>query len=155
MRGDDPHGPHDGTEPPPGTVEAQEAGDEPLPEPPPEPLSISQQLEIPANVPMHPLIDDEELGLFTPASLQRHQAQSGGGILLAPRDTGPAVFELQKELRALGLLEDEEDEPGVYGPDTEQAVCAFQEANGFVDTGKVDNRTRARLRQAFRDLDDD
>lgn len=121
----------------------------PAPHPPERP-SISEQTEIPAAVPMTPLVDDEDMGIFTPASLQRYQAQSGGGILLAPGDSGPAVEQLQKELRTLGLLDEVTEGEGTFGADTEQAVRTFQEANGFVSTGKVDNRTRGILREAAR-----
>jgi peptidoglycan hydrolase-like protein with peptidoglycan-binding domain len=125
---------------------------------PPEPPkrdrpSLSEQLEIPANVPMQPIGADEENGIFTPASLQRFQAASGGGILLSPGDSGPAVEELHRELEALGLLDAEQlsFEDGHYGEYTEEAVRAFQEACGFLPTGRVDNRTRGQLRQAARD----
>lgn len=118
---------------------------------PPHRPSIAEQTDIPSTVPMTPLVDDEDLGVFTPAALQRYQAQSGGGILLSPGDSGPAVEQLQRELRALGLLEDPlAEKPGSYGTDTEAAVRTFQEANGFVPTGKVDNRTRGMLREAAR-----
>ncbi|MBS2030032.1 MAG: peptidoglycan-binding protein [Deltaproteobacteria bacterium] len=125
--------------------------DEPKRPPKPERPSISEQTDIPANVPMTPIGADEELGIFTPASLQRHKAVSGGGILLSTGDYGNAVVELQRELVVLGLLEEPlEDENGKYGARTEEAVRVFQEANGFLVTGKVDNRTRGALRTAAR-----
>ena len=126
--------------------------DEPKQPPKPERPSISEQTEIPANVPMTPIGADEELGIFTPASLQRHKSVSAGGILLTPGDSGNAVVELQRELAILGLLDEPlQDEFGQYGERTEEAVRVFQDANGFLATGKVDNRTRTALRVAARD----
>src|SRR5215210_6486715 len=59
-------------------------------------------------------------------------------ILLERGTSGPAVTVVQRALqeRDLLLLVD-----GYYGPETEQAVSAFQRANGLPITGNVDLRT--------------
>src|SRR5690349_16847028 len=57
--------------------------------------------------------------------------------------TGPEVTKLQKRLTELGF-----DPKGIdakFGPNTEDAVKAFQQANGLAVTGIVDSTTRTAL----------
>lgn len=118
-----------------------------------EPASISEQSEIGADVPMAPLIPEDAVGMFTPASIQRYQMRQGSA-LLARGDSGPAVLELQRELRALDLLPVGEDfyEEGVYGDQTAEAVRAFQEDHGIPPTGSCDVTTRHLIRAQANDV---
>jgi len=116
--------------------------------------SISEQIEIGADVPMEPLVSAEDVGIFTPAALQRYQVRQGSA-LLARGDSGPAVEELQRELRALDLLpwDEEFEEDGVYGDQTADAVRAFQEDHGLAPTGSCDVRTRQQIRESAADAE--
>jgi peptidoglycan hydrolase-like protein with peptidoglycan-binding domain len=114
--------------------------------------SISEQTEIGSDVPMEPLVSPEDVGIFTPAALQRYQMQAGSA-LLARGDRGPAVTELQRELRALDLLPLGEEfyEDGIYGDQTADAVRAFQDDHGLPPTGSCDVRTRQSIRESAND----
>jgi peptidoglycan hydrolase-like protein with peptidoglycan-binding domain len=117
---------------------------------PPRDRSLSSQTEIGADVPMEPLISGAELGLFTPAALQRAVARQAMPPL-SPGDSGPNLAALQRELCALGLLDAEQDElEPVYGSQTTSAIRQFQEANALPVTGAADGFTRARLSTAAR-----
>ena len=63
--------------------------------------------------------------------------------LLGRGDEGPAVAELQRRLETLRFWVGPVD--GVYGWLTEQAVYAFQKANGLSIDGRVGPQTRAAL----------
>ena len=66
--------------------------------------------------------------------------------------TGLAVRKLQKTLHALGFLSTEAmaTGPGVFGPRTEQALKAFQDAQGLKPTGQLDALTELALAKAQR-----
>lgn len=57
--------------------------------------------------------------------------------------TGPEVTALQRRLQDLGF--DPNGVDGIFGPGTESAVKAFQQANGLTVDGKVGPLTRAAL----------
>src|SRR5882762_3171939 len=57
--------------------------------------------------------------------------------------TGPEVTALQLRLQDLGF--DPNGVDGIFGPGTESAVKAFQQANGLTVDGKVGPITRAAL----------
>ena len=117
---------------------------------PPRDRSISAQTEIGADVPMEPLVSGADLGLFTPAALQRAVARQAMPAL-APGDSGPHLVTLQRELCAVGLLDAQEQElEATYGPQTTSAIRQFQEANALPVTGAADGFTRARLSTAAR-----
>lgn len=109
---------------------------------------LSAESEVGSDVPMEPLVPRGELGLFTPAALQRAVARQAMPPL-APGASGPALLVLQRELCAVGLLAAEGLEP-VYGEQTAAAVRQFQEANALTATGTADGFTRARLSTAAR-----
>lgn len=60
-------------------------------------------------------------------------------------DSGDDIKELQLRLRELGYLK---SATGKFGPETESAVCAFQEANGLTADGKIGPHTRELLYSA-------
>jgi peptidoglycan L-alanyl-D-glutamate endopeptidase CwlK len=60
-------------------------------------------------------------------------------ILLKPGDSGEAVRTIQQKLLELGFSLGSID--GSYGPMTQNAVAAFQQAQGFDATGFVDEQT--------------
>ena len=106
--------------------------------------------EIGSDVPMEPLVADADLGLYTPAALQRAVARQAMPPL-APGASGPNLAALQRELCALGLLDAEAQAlEAVYGPQTASAIRQFQEANALPTTGAADGFTRARLSTAAR-----
>lgn len=69
-------------------------------------------------------------------------------VTLRPGDAGAEVAALQRRLGALGYWVGEAD--GVYGATTEQAVLAFQKAEGQPRDGIAGPATRARLAGASR-----
>jgi N-acetylmuramoyl-L-alanine amidase len=71
---------------------------------------------------------------------------------LTTGDKGPAVEDLQRRLLAQGLPVANED--GVYGPETEEAVRAFQETRGLGADGICHASTWARLVEASYRLGD-
>jgi N-acetylmuramoyl-L-alanine amidase len=77
------------------------------------------------------------------------------GLPLAPGADGEAVRDLQQRLGALDLLDAAiQDDPGVFGPDTERAVCRFQRAYGLDVDGVVGDLTWAVLVEASYRLGD-
>ncbi|MGQ0824079.1 MAG: L,D-transpeptidase family protein [Actinomycetota bacterium] len=68
--------------------------------------------------------------------------------LVGLNDRGPAVSDLQFRLETLGYWTGGVN--GVYGPLTQQAVWAFQKANGLGRTGIIDPTTRNAFRNARR-----
>jgi peptidoglycan hydrolase-like protein with peptidoglycan-binding domain len=77
---------------------------------------------------------------FAP-SLERFAAGNG---LLRVGSTGQSVLDLQKALRALGHPIDAD---GVFGPETERAVKAFQRSHGLFRDGVVGKETAGHLRE--------
>ncbi len=67
-----------------------------------------------------------------------------GNGLLRTGSTGQAVVDLQKSLRALGHPIDAD---GVFGPETERAVKAFQQQHGLLRDGVLGKETAAHLRE--------
>ncbi len=63
--------------------------------------------------------------------------------VLAQGSSGPAVLQLQQRLAALTYYPGPPD--GQFGPDTEEAVWAFQETQGLPVTGTVGPQTQAAL----------
>ncbi|HSG78842.1 MAG TPA: peptidoglycan-binding protein [Acidimicrobiia bacterium] len=63
--------------------------------------------------------------------------------ILRPGDEGPAVVTAQELLTEAGYYDGPLD--GVYGPGTEAAVAAYQEANGLTVDGKVGPDTWSQL----------
>lgn len=72
-----------------------------------------------------------------------------GRILKIGVTPGPDISELQRKLQVLGYYKGDID--GFYGPLTEEAVKAFQEANGLVPDGVVGPNTYEAL-QRQRDI---
>lgn len=70
------------------------------------------------------------------------------GNMLRPGDSGPAVRELQQKLSDLGYWLGGVD--GTYGQTTQQAVLAFQKAEGLGRDGVAGPQTQAQLRNAAR-----
>jgi peptidoglycan hydrolase-like protein with peptidoglycan-binding domain len=68
------------------------------------------------------------------------------GAVLRRGDAGPAVQELQRELKAAGFYQGNID--GDYGPKTETAVRAFQEAKGLQADGVMGPSSRKALAAA-------
>lgn len=79
-----------------------------------------------------------------PAS--RPQAPAGSPGLLGAGDAGPAVRALQARLTALGFSTGGVD--GRFGPETDAAVRAFQQARGLAVDGLVGPLTRQALAAA-------
>jgi lipoprotein-anchoring transpeptidase ErfK/SrfK len=63
--------------------------------------------------------------------------------VLAPGMSGPAVLQLQQRLAALKYYPGPTD--GQFGPDTEEAVWAFQETQGLPTSGTVGPQMQAAL----------
>jgi lipoprotein-anchoring transpeptidase ErfK/SrfK len=76
---------------------------------------------------------------------QVEEAQSTSSDVLRSGDKGPRVKALQQRLRKLKYWVGATD--GVYGNLTQQAVYAFQKAQGLSRDGVVGPKTRARLNQ--------
>jgi peptidoglycan hydrolase-like protein with peptidoglycan-binding domain len=78
---------------------------------------------------------------------QTRAAMRGGaaptGDVLNRGDTGPAVRDLQAQLRGLKYWVGPVD--GIFGTLTHQAVTAFQKVNGLPRTGRVDGAVRSAL----------
>ena len=72
-------------------------------------------------------------------------AGSAGAEVLQSGSRSTAVKTLQKALQALGYSVGTAD--GVYGPNTESAVRAFQQANGLTVDGKAGDATQTLLYQ--------
>ncbi|HWS44272.1 MAG TPA: L,D-transpeptidase family protein [Acidimicrobiia bacterium] len=70
--------------------------------------------------------------------------------LVAPGAQGPGVVDLQQRLAAMGYWLPSIN--GVFDADTEQAVWAFQKANGLARTGIIDFATQAKFRTATRPI---
>ena len=66
---------------------------------------------------------------------------------MKPGDTSPEVKTLQEALNQLGTAQLKAD--GIYGPLTQQAVTAFQQANGLTVDGIVGAQTAAALNAAL------
>ena len=66
-------------------------------------------------------------------------------LFLSRGSSGPEVLELQKKLQSLGFLPSTITPNGVFGPATQEAVVAFQRANGIDPFGYVGPATRAVL----------
>jgi hypothetical protein len=66
---------------------------------------------------------------------------------MKPGDTSPEVKTLQEALSQLGTAQLKAD--GIYGPLTQQAVTAFQQANGLTVDGIVGTQTAAALNTAL------
>jgi lysozyme family protein len=79
-----------------------------------------------------------------PQTLDRFADGSG---LMRRGMTGPAVADLQRALRAQGypIAAD-----GIFGPETERAVRAFQQQHGLIRDGVVGQETANHLRDLFR-----
>lgn len=75
--------------------------------------------------------------------LKQNKGDSANGRTLARGDRGEAVRKVQRLLQNGGYLSGEID--GVYGGQTEAAVCAFQKEQGLTVTGAVDPQTENRL----------
>lgn len=75
--------------------------------------------------------------------LKQNKGNSANGRTLARGDRGEAVRKVQRLLQNGGYLSGEID--GVYGGQTEAAVCAFQKEQGLTVTGAVDPQTENRL----------
>lgn len=73
-----------------------------------------------------------------------------GDRLLKRGATGPDVEELQRDLDTLGLL-DNDPEVAVFGPDTEDAVRAFQRNEGLFVDGVVGTSTLPAIKRAVAD----
>ncbi len=94
------------------------------------------------------IVDDgSHYGPQTRAALTRALSGSSttppGGATLRRGDESPAVLAWQQKLVAVGALTSAQlaTGPGVFGPQTEAATRAFQQANGLSVTGVVDGAT--------------
>ncbi|MBX5465888.1 MAG: peptidoglycan-binding protein [Firmicutes bacterium] len=67
--------------------------------------------------------------------------------VLGPGATGSAVAALQTELQRVGYSPGGID--GIFGPETERALIAFQSAHGLTPTGTLDAATEAALNGAL------
>lgn len=85
-------------------------------------------------------------GTTGPTSPAPTGSPSASGTLLKNGATGPAVESLQKQLQQAGFEPGGTD--GVFGPGTEAAVKAFQQARGLDADGVVGPRTKAALDMA-------
>jgi peptidoglycan hydrolase-like protein with peptidoglycan-binding domain len=89
-------------------------------------------------------------GIVGPATLEAILIEVGPPALI-PRpalrlnDAGTQVLELQRRLADLGWFTG--SETGFFGPQTEDAVIAFQEARGITADGIVGSETADALRQ--------
>ena len=72
-------------------------------------------------------------------------------VYMGPGNKGEKVRQLQERLRYLGYLEDGGTE-GTYGSGTQNAVRAFQQANGLRVTGRADMATQKLMRQQYEHL---
>lgn len=86
--------------------------------------------------------------------VQRLDAASNNSPPFKQRETGEAVEILQQALIDLGFPMPRSTSKsavpdGIYGPETEAAVRAFQAANGLVQDGEAGRNTLARLDQIF------
>ena len=81
------------------------------------------------------------LALATLLSLAAPALAAGG--IWQKGDAGEEVVSIQARLKELGYLENET--PGTFDEETEQAVTAFQRRNGLLATGMVDEKTWAVL----------
>jgi lipoprotein-anchoring transpeptidase ErfK/SrfK len=77
-----------------------------------------------------------------PASPAASPAPAASAVL-APGMSGPAVLALQQRLAALKYYPGPAD--GQFGPDTEEAVWAFQETQGLATSGTVGPQMQAAL----------
>jgi len=64
---------------------------------------------------------------------------------LRPGSSGVEVLQLQKKLQVLGMFPMTVTANGYFGPQTEEAVKAFQKVNGIDQLGFVGPSTRAAL----------
>jgi hypothetical protein len=101
---------------------------------PPEPLDVDSEL-----------IDaiSREAEAQAPAPVPRPQLGRGS--------TGIWVRRLQRALHSLGYLSRDaiSSGPGVFGPRTQLALKAFQDAQGLKPTGELDALTDLALQRAF------
>jgi peptidoglycan hydrolase-like protein with peptidoglycan-binding domain len=82
---------------------------------------------------MHGLPATGAVNAATLAALRAAVTEEAQGTLLRMGDQGPAVAILQRELTAAGFSTLGVD--GIFGPDTQAAVIAFQRAQGLPATG--------------------
>lgn len=86
-----------------------------------------------------------------PSAHPRAQAATADDGQLTMGERGPEVVAMQQRLNALGYRDDDGHplvEDGTFGPDTRDAVVAFQKANGLQGLGMVGPRTAAALQSA-------
>lgn len=87
-------------------------------------------------------------GVADSATLTLLQSLANGNTnTLHTGDSGPAVATLQSELTRLGYNTNGID--GVFGPNTEHALVAFQQAHGLSATGTLTSATETALAQAL------
>ena len=79
----------------------------------------------------------------TPMPTLSPEEDAGGYTILKKGSRGQEVQSLQEALIELGFLTGKAD--GVFGDGTEKAVIAFQQKNGYPDTGLVDANIQAFL----------
>ena len=79
----------------------------------------------------------------TPIPTLSPEENAGGYTILKKGSRGSEVQSLQEALIELGYLTGKAD--GVFGDGTEKAVIAFQQKNGYPDTGLVDANVQAFL----------
>jgi murein L,D-transpeptidase YcbB/YkuD len=79
-------------------------------------------------------------------------SQSDGPRVLGRNDRGDDVKQLQRNLVALGYLEND-DVDGIFGADTAHALMALQAANGLTADGIAGPVTMAKIKELIRALD--
>jgi murein L,D-transpeptidase YcbB/YkuD len=102
-------------------------------------------------------VTEPEMAAVSPSPARVDQFESGPAAppakarpALVRGTTGGAVRKLQKTLYALGFLSADAmaTGPGVFGPRTEQALKAFQDAQGLKPNGQLDALTELALQKA-------
>lgn len=71
--------------------------------------------------------------------------------ILESGNEGNAVIDLQTKLQALGYTINEID--GIFGPNTKQAVCAFQSDYGLSDDGLAGPNTMTALNKQYESIE--
>ncbi len=95
------------------------------------------------NATTNQLYDRTDQNIFPGDTKSLLNATAPGFTIMKGFPYSRMVFDIQDKLKALGHLQDAPD--GVFGTNTEQAVMAFQTANGFFANGIVDAQTWNRL----------